>query len=237
MDSVIRGNSITREAHYLLDSVLADPSLPRVTIRDPLGVAIVTDGVPTKTVTGVYQYTYAVVAGASLGVWQDEWQGTLSGQALGPTIGYFEVLPVGAIAPVPSVTYTYNLATDTGKVRMLIQDHDMSSVSSSLPLEQRSAAFTDEEIAAMLVMTGSDLYDTAALALRTWAASKQLIVIARRLGQASVDYGSIRSDLLAMAKGYEERSTTTPADGYAEIAWDDFTMRRILTNVELRDSV
>ncbi len=233
-DSVIRGNSIAREARFDLDGVLTDPALPLVTIRNPLGVAVVTGATPSRIGTGIYQYAFACPIDAPLGIWQDEWSGVISGQSREAT-GYFEVLPVGAVAPVPSSTYTYNLATDVGRVRLLIQDHDMSLVSTSLPLEQRSAAFTDEEVQFFLDTHG-DVRMAAAGALRAWANSKQLIVIARRTGRTSVDYGSIRSDLLSMAKEYDRVAIEAPADGYAEQTWTDFALRQVLWNEYMREA-
>ena len=235
MDSVIRGNSIVREAHYHLDGVLTDPTLPRVTIRDSAGVAQVTDAIPTRISAGIYQYTYAVALDALLFVWTDEWQGVLDGQAVGPIAGYFEVLPVGAIAPVPSATYTYNLATDVGKLRLLIQDHDMTSVSTAIPPEQRSAAFTDEELQFVLDDRGGQLHRAAAMALRIWAQSKQLIIIARRIGKKELDYGQIRADLLRSAEAFDEAAAMAPADGVAEHSWTDFAMRTIITNQAQRE--
>jgi len=235
-DSVIRGNPITREARYDLDGVLTDPALPLITIRNPIGVAVVTNATPTRIGAGIYQYVFPVALDAPDGNWQDEWTGVLAGQSVGPIIGYFTVLPVGSIAPVPSSTYTYNLATDVGKVRFLIQDTDMSSVSTNLPLEQRSATFTDEEIAYMVADQGGDLYETASVLLLVWATNKQLIVIARRTSRTSVDYGAIRADLMALSKAYHDQSITSPADGYAEQSWTDFSFRQILDNEMLRDT-
>lgn len=235
VDSVIRGNSIVREAHYFLDGVLTDPTLPRVTFRDSLGIAQLVDAVPYRVSAGIFQYNYPVPLGAALGVWTDEWQGVLAGQSAGPIISYFSVLPIGTIAPVPSSTYTYNLATDVGRVRLLIQDNDMSSVSTSLPLEQRSAAFTDEELQ-YLLDERHDVWRAASAALRVWAANKQLIVIARRIGKTDVDYGAIRRDLLAQADAYDKQANEQPADALAEVNWDDFSMRQILTNVYLRQN-
>jgi hypothetical protein len=237
MDGVIRGETIVREAHYLLDGVLTDPSVPRITIRDSLGIAQVTDAIPTRISTGIWQYSYDVPLGAQIGVWTDEWQGTISGQALGPILGYFEVLPVGAIAPVPSSTYTYNLATAVGKVRLLTDDRDMSSVSTSLPLEQRSAVWTDEEIESVLTDVGGSVYGAAANLLRVLASNRSLLVQSRRVGKAELDYGSVRRDLMALAKEYTDAENATPADGLAEMVWDDFTYRRALENTALRNNL
>src|SRR5450759_4799117 len=168
MDSVIRGQSIVREAHFFLDGVLTDPSLPRITIRDPLGVAQVQDATPTRIGTGIYQFLYAVPLDVPTGIWVSEWSGLVSGQPVGPsTDDFFGVLPLGAVVPVSSSTYTYDLSTPVGVVRILTDDRDMSSVSTSLPLEQRSAVWSDEEIAQFLSLSGNDVLRAAAKGLIT----------------------------------------------------------------------
>lgn len=235
MDSVIRGNSIVREAHYNLDGVLTDPSTPRVTIRDPLGVAVIASAVPTRISTGIYQYSYPAALSDPTGVWQDEWQGTISGQALGPMIGLFQVLPVGAVAVVPSSTYTYNLATAVGRVRQLTDDRDMSSVSTSLPLEQRSAVWSDEEIQAILDDKAGSVYRAAATLLRVLASNRSLLVQSRKVGRAELDYGSVRRDLMALAKEYDDAEDVIPADAIAETFATDFGYRQVLENAVLRD--
>lgn len=234
MDSVIVGNSITREAHYRLDGVLTDPSLPRVTIRDANGVVQVLDATPVQIATGIYQYTYAVGLGATLGIWASEWQGTIAGQPLGPEITNFQVLPIGYIAPAPSASFTYNLATAIGKVRLLIDDRDMTMATTAVPLEQRSVIFTDEEIQTFLDFNGQDVMLAAATGLRTIANNRALLVVRRTIGKTDVDYGTLRRDLLTAAEAFETEAKTQPADGFAEHTWDDFTLRRIITNYQLR---
>jgi hypothetical protein len=235
MDSVIRGNPITREAHYFLDGVLTDPSLPRITIRDPLGVAQVQDATPTRIGTGLYQFTYDVPLGAVTGIWVSEWSGVVAGQAVGPsTDDFFGVLPLGAIVPVSSSTYTYDLATSTGVVRLLIDDRDMSSVSTSLPLEQRSAIFADEEIDQFLSLAGQDVLRAAAKGLVTIAGNRSLLVQSRKVGKGELDFGPVRKDLLAQAEALIAQSISQPADGYVEQVWDDFALRRLITNTQLR---
>lgn len=235
MDGVVVGNPIVREAHYFLNGNLEDPTAPRITIRDPLGVAVVTDATPTRISQGIYQYTYAVPLAALLGTYTDTWQGTLASQAA-MALDYWAALPLGSIAPVPSSTYTYNLATDVGKLRFLIQDHDMTSVSTAIPMEQRSAAFTDEELAFVLTVR-TDLFFAAATCLRVWAANKQLIIIARRVGKSAVEYGGIRADLLKAADAYETQALTQPADALVEQTWTDLSMRQLIMNEYIRQLV
>jgi hypothetical protein len=233
VDSVVVGNSIIRECHFLLDGSLADPTLPRITIRNPAGTAVVQDAVPTRLAQGIYQYAYAVPLDAPLGIYLDEWIGTLNGEPA-PASENWQALPIGSAVPVFNPSYTYNPTTTIGLLRLLVQDNDLSSVDASLPMEQRSAAFSDEELEQFLGLHGNDLYSAAAAVLRTWATSKQLIIVARRIGKADVDYGSIRADLLKMAEAFDDMATEGPADGVAEIAYDEFAARRIVENYWLR---
>jgi len=235
VDSVIRGNSIVREAHFFLDGVLTDPSLPRITIRDPLGVAQVTDATPTRIGTGIYQYTYAVGLNALTGTWTSEWSGVISGNPLGPTTDdVFGVLPVGATPPSP--TYTYDLGTSIGVVRLLIDDRDLSSVDPLTPLEQRSAIFSDSEIEEFLSLSANDVLRASAKGLVTIAGNRSLLVQSRRVGKAELDYGSVRKDLMTQAEALITQSISQPADGYVEQVWDDFSLRRLITNTQLRQN-
>lgn len=232
MDSVVVGNPITRECHFLLDGSLADPTLPRITIRNPSGIAVVQDGVPTRISLGIFQYVYPVPLGGPLGIYTDEWSGVLNAE---PALANenWQALPLGSAVPVFNPSYTYNPSTTVGKLRLLVQDNDLSSVDTNLPLERRSAAFSDEELQ-VFIDDYDHLLKSAAAVLRTWATSKQLIVVARRIGKADVDYGSIRDDLLKMAKAfddaYDKEVEQAPADATAEVAWDEFAARQIVYN-------
>jgi hypothetical protein len=113
----------------------------------------------------------------------------------------------------------------------------MSSVSTSLPLEQRSAIFTDEEIEEFLALSANDVLRAAAKGLVTIAGNRSLLVQSRRVGKAELDYGSVRKDLLAQADALITQSIQQPADGYVEQIWDDYGMRRLVTNTQLRQNV
>jgi hypothetical protein len=202
-----------------------------------MGVIQVQDAVPTRIGLGIYQYAYPVPSGAVLGNWSALFQGTISSQALGPVDDPFLVLPLGSIVPAPVPDYTYDVTTDVGKVRLLTDDRDMSSVSTSLPLEQRSAVWSDTEIQAVLDASGQDVYLAASKLLIVLAANRSLLVQSRKVGKAELDYGGIRKDLLAQAAALRQISIETPADGLAEVVWTDFDMRQIITNVILRQSV
>lgn len=126
------------------------------------------------------------------------------------------------------MTYTYDLSHQRGVLRLLVQDNDISSVDAALPREQRSAAFSDEELDVFLGLA-PDVYSAAGALLRAWAANKQLIVTGRKFGsKGEIDYGAIRADLLKMAESYEKIARDTPADAIAEMGWNDFNVERII---------
>lgn len=232
--SVVRGNSITLEAQYKDGTgTLTDPTTPRISIFDPSNVAQITGAVPNRLSTGVYQYIYAVSISAALGYWSAQWQGTINGQGL-ISSETFQVLPAGTITPIYGGAYTFDLATNTGQVRMYIDDRDLSSVNTSLPLEQRSAIFTDEEINTFLRQANNDVMYASALGLITISGNRQLLVQSRRIGKSVVDFGEVRKSLQAQAKALISMSNMQPADGIAEIDWNDFTLRQILLNTQLR---
>ena len=230
--SVVRGEDITLTAWYRLNGVLTTPGLPRVTIRNPANVVVVLDAIPTEVTTGIYQYVFTPAIDAPLNIWMSVWTGIISGPPLQMSED-FTVLPVGVIIPVPSLSFSYNLATDVGKVRLLIDDRDMTAADDSLPLEQRSVIFSDEEIAYFLSDKGSVML-AAALGLRTIAANRSLFVQRRHIGRTEVDYATLRRDLLAQAEALEAADRVTPADGYAEHTWTDFSLREIMVSEVMR---
>jgi ribosomal protein S8 len=61
-------------------------------------------------------------------------------------------------------TFSYNPATTTGRIRLLIQDR-----------EQNEASFSDEEIAAFLDMAGNSIKEAAAVAVTAWTVSQAKI--------------------------------------------------------------
>lgn len=119
---------------------------------------------------------------------------------------------------------------------MYIDDRDISSVSLTLPMEQRSAIFTDEEISALLSQCGQDVMYSSALALITISGNRQLLVQSRRIGKTVVDYGQVRKSMQDQAFALIQLSNMQPADALAEVAWNDFDFRQILLNVQLRQS-
>lgn len=83
MPSGSPGSNISLSVHYRdASDVLVDPPDPRVDIIDPDGTERITNAVPTKLVTGIYRYVYAIPVGAPLGDWVAHWTGTISGSAV-----------------------------------------------------------------------------------------------------------------------------------------------------------
>jgi hypothetical protein len=131
--------------------------------------------------------------------------------------------------------YTYDPATDRGKVRLYIDDRDVSSVAPTTPLDQRSAIFEDAELDMLLAAHGGVLRASAA-ALRIIAANRTLLVRSRKVGDTSVDYGDAADRLMKLATEYESKADKeeggdeSPADAIVEQGWSDFAERRIVTN-------
>lgn len=235
MQSVYRSSPITLSAVFEDGAGdLTDPLVPLVTILDPLGVQIVLNATPVRTSLGNYHYVYTPSSSAMLGWWTIRWTGTVAGQGLGPLEESFQVLAIGSIAPVFNGSYTYDVGTDLGYIRLTIDDKDFTQISLSLPYERRSAVFTDEELQAFLNDSGGDIHYAIARALRTIAVNRSLLIQSRRVGRTEVNFGSIRTDLMKAADEQIAMSNAIPAEAYAEVVYDDFSLRRVIINESLR---
>ena len=107
------------------------------------------------------------------------------------------------------MAWTYDLATDIGKVRLLISDTDIIPVT--------DAQFSDEEIQVFLTIEGS-VNLAAALALETWAAIYSMSVDSEHIGDYSYTQ-NVTSKMLELAKRYRENEATTPS-----IDWGSFNL-------------
>lgn len=126
------------------------------------------------------------------------------------------------------MTFTYDLSTDIGKVRLIISD-----------TVQAKAIFTDEEINAFLSMNESNVKLAAAGALDTMASSQAMILKVIRLLDLSTDGAAVARALREHAN--QLRSDADKADAndgglfdYAEMVTNDFTARQRLRNQVLR---
>jgi len=106
------------------------------------------------------------------------------------------------------MTATYDIATDIGKVRLLIGDTDVTPAT--------DAHFTDEEIQAFLTLYG-DVLMAASYLLESWAASLAGAMKSEHIGDYSYSKDAV-ADKINLAKKYRDEANTQPASDIAE--WD-----------------
>jgi len=176
---------------------------------------------------------------APVSLWYDIQLTDGMGNISTPISGVFAVSQSITTAPSGTAfgsTYTYDLNSAVGQVRMYIDDRDMSRVDAGIPLEQRSAIFSNPEIQVFLNNNVQDVMYAAAQALITISGNRQLLVQSRRIGKTAVDYGQVRISLQAQAAALIRMSNMKPADALAEISYTDANFRMILINAQLRNS-
>jgi hypothetical protein len=128
------------------------------------------------------------------------------------------------------MTFTFSLATDIGKVRLLIPDRDSTDY-----------IFEDDEITALLVMEGSVVKRAAALALETIASDQALTLKVIKLLDLTTDGAKVSDALLKRATTL--RSQADEADmaedgglfDIAELVPNEFAWRERIYNEALRD--
>ncbi len=106
---------------------------------------------------------------------------------------------------------TYDLATDIGKVRLLIADTDVVPVT--------DAHFSDEEIQIFIGMTAS-LLMAAVYALKAWIASLSSAADSERIGDYSYTNKTV-DNMLRLAENYEKLDSSTPAFEWSEMNFTD----------------
>lgn len=109
------------------------------------------------------------------------------------------------------MAFTYNTATDTGKVRLLIFDTNAAAY-----------VFEDEEIAVFLGMEASSVKRAAALALETIASNEAFTQKAIRLLDLSTDGPKVAAELRARARVLREQDAADVADAEAAGGWAGF---------------
>ena len=121
-------------------------------------------------------------------------------------------------------TYTYDVATEIGQVRLNIGDTDIDPTS--------DAIFSDEEVQYFLTAEGS-VDGASAKALESIAASTARL--AKRLASLnySKDTRGVSKELLDAAKAF--RAAAAPAYGGAEKAYSDLSARDIILRQALRE--
>lgn len=130
-------------------------------------------------------------------------------------------------------TFTYDIGTDVGQVRMLIQDNDLSATTGPRP--QWTALLTDEEIARILAWASGNAFRAAAIALRTIAAHRSLLAKRIAAGPYSEDATQVAKELRASAKEFDDQANTLDLEAgdteiLQEVPWTDFALEQILAN-------
>ena len=132
------------------------------------------------------------------------------------------------------MTVTYDVSDDTGKLRLAIADIDTTTTTGDR--NTWTILFTDEELAVFLSQASSNIWQAAAYALYSMAASRALVAKVRKLGDFSEDLTKVADALRAQAKAYMDKAQADPSGLAAEVAQTDFTYRDILYNYSLRNS-
>ncbi|HUT58993.1 MAG TPA: hypothetical protein VNA25_14185 [Phycisphaerae bacterium] len=121
-------------------------------------------------------------------------------------------------------TYTYDLATEIGQVRLAIGDTDIDPTT--------GAIFSDEELQYFLTAEGSVMAASAAALEATAASAARSAKMLKSLNFATDNRGGSASILAAAAA---LRARAAPAYGGAEKAYSDMSARDIIMRQALRD--
>ncbi len=109
---------------------------------------------------------------------------------------------------------TYDLATPTGKLRLLIEDTDVAD-----------SIFSDEELEVFLHHSSSDLYAAAALAWMANAGSHSRLAKRKQIGKFSFDLTLVASECRNQAMVFKRWSEEAPAGDFIEIPSTAFARR------------
>ena len=121
------------------------------------------------------------------------------------------------------MAFTFDTATNLGKVRLLIGD-----------MVDTGHQFEDADINNIISFNGTDLYSTAAELLRSLAANRSLLAKKKAAGGYSEDLTEIAKELRSTANAYETKARSIPADAQAEQIFTDFNYSDIVTRKALR---
>ncbi len=129
------------------------------------------------------------------------------------------------------MAFTYDLATDTGKVRFLINDHDEANV-----------ILQDEEIQAALLLNEENVKRAAAAALDVIASNQTMVLKVIRLLDISTDGAAVARSLREHANQLRAEADIADAGeeggmfDYAEMVTDAFTLRERILKQAQRES-
>jgi hypothetical protein len=97
------------------------------------------------------------------------------------------------------MTATYDLSTDTGKVRLLIPDTSIAGGESGV-------LFTDQEIAGFLLLEGDSVRRATALALETLASNQALVLKVIKIQDLQTDGSKVAESLMSRAQKLREQA-------------------------------
>lgn len=123
------------------------------------------------------------------------------------------------------MSYSYDLTTDRGRVRLQIPDHDETAL-----------IFQDEEIDAFLAIEGS-VAGALAGALETIASSEALTLKVIQLLDVRTDGAKLAAELRARAQAIRDRLSTPETSAsfaVAQLVYDQFGLLEHLRNEGLR---
>lgn len=117
-------------------------------------------------------------------------------------------------------TYTYIPGTNVFMVRNLCGDVGVNNI----------WALADEEINAFITATNGDFFQAAGIACRRLAASQIALSIIRKAGNFMQDMTSIATNLMNLAKSYDDLASNIPADAQVEVIYTDFNYNQLLSD-------
>ena len=120
------------------------------------------------------------------------------------------------------MSFTYDLGTNLGKVRLLIRDTDTTDPERQL--------FQDNEISFFLSQNDQILRLAAADALEALAANAALLAKIQQIGGYKIDSTKMAEAIRKQATRYRELEEEVPAFGYAEQTLSVFSSWEILIN-------
>ena len=125
------------------------------------------------------------------------------------------------------MSFTYDLATNLGKLRLMIRDTDIANPERQL--------FQDNEISFFLSQNNQTLRLAAADALEALAANAALLAKIEQIGSYKIDSTRMAEAIRKQATRYRELEEQAPAFGFAEQTLSKFSWDEIVVNELLRE--
>jgi len=114
------------------------------------------------------------------------------------------------------MSFTYDVTTDAGRVRMLITDRD-----------EVNSIFQDDEIDAFLDLEDGSIRLAAASALEAIAANEALVLKKLVMLDTETDGPAVAAALIKLAASYREQENSSGAFDIAEQGVNDFARREL----------